>query len=132
MPKKKFYRQRAHCNPLSDASMDVPVTPADVEWHTHFPAYIAEDGSAKVTGVDAAVRIADVGCGFGGMTIACAPCLLPSCPPPEPLLFGCYRHIQAAAGSMCAASLQQPRGIQPVTRVAVRMHSAHGSNLLEA
>jgi hypothetical protein len=74
LPKKKFYRQRAHCNPLNDSAMDVPLTPAALDWSAHFPAFVNPDGSAKVESVEPVVRIADVGCGFGGMTIECVPC----------------------------------------------------------
>ena len=30
LPKKKFYRQRAHSNPISDHCFDYPVTPDEV------------------------------------------------------------------------------------------------------
>ena len=32
-PKKRFYRQRAHCNPLNDQNFEVPSSPAYVDWY---------------------------------------------------------------------------------------------------
>ena len=58
MPKKRFYRQRAHCNPLShNNSFDYPRTPDDMDWKEHYPS-----GNRPT--------VLDVGCGFGGLTIA--------------------------------------------------------------
>ena len=71
MPQKKYFRQRAHCNPLNDSAIPAPICPAAMDWSTCFPAYVASDGSAKCADVDPVVRIADIGCGFGGMTVAC-------------------------------------------------------------
>lgn len=31
-PRKRFYRARAHSNPLNDASFDVPTRPEDYDW----------------------------------------------------------------------------------------------------
>ncbi|KAF4739444.1 tRNA (guanine-N(7)-)-methyltransferase, partial [Perkinsus olseni] len=36
-PKKADFRQRAHCNPLSDPLMVYPVSPRHVDWSMHFP-----------------------------------------------------------------------------------------------
>lgn len=69
MPKKKFYRQRAHCNPLCDSVIDVPQRASAVDWSQHYPALIQDSHAADAP----QVTIADVGCGFGGMSIACAP-----------------------------------------------------------
>ena len=62
MPQKKFYRSRAHCNPLShNNTFDYPISPAEMDWGTHYPAI----GNPKPT-------VLDIGCGFGGLTIALA------------------------------------------------------------
>ncbi len=65
-PQKKFYRSRAHCNPLShNDSFNYPVSPNEMsmQWNTHFPqAETATDGPDFV----------DMGCGFGGLTVALA------------------------------------------------------------
>ncbi|CAI7787486.1 unnamed protein product, partial [Closterium sp. NIES-54] len=39
LPQKRFYRARAHSNPLSDNLFPVPVCPAEVDWSAHFPAF---------------------------------------------------------------------------------------------
>lgn len=39
LPRKRFYRARAHSNPLSDSHFPVPVSPAEFDYSEHFPAY---------------------------------------------------------------------------------------------
>ncbi|RHY30649.1 hypothetical protein DYB32_004168 [Aphanomyces invadans] len=53
MPQKKFYRSRAHCNP--------PLNPTEMDWSAHYPKL----DNPKV-------NFLDIGCGFGGLTIALA------------------------------------------------------------
>lgn len=36
-PKKADFRQRAHCNPLSDFVSNYPISPDHVDWSVHFP-----------------------------------------------------------------------------------------------
>ncbi|CAJ1967188.1 unnamed protein product [Cylindrotheca closterium] len=66
MPQKKFYRQRAHCNPLShNDAFEYPRTPQDMDWtEEHYPEPPAGN-SLQPT-------VLDIGCGFGGLTIALA------------------------------------------------------------
>jgi len=66
MPQKKFFRQRAHCNPLShnDTFSYPSAGPSTMDWSEYF--------SNKQ-----APTVLDVGCGFGGLTVALAK-LLPS------------------------------------------------------
>ncbi|CAN0446308.1 unnamed protein product [Ascophyllum nodosum] len=61
MPQKRFYRARAHVNPLShnDCFDNDPNTPRDMDWSVHFP-----------NRPDLKVSIVDIGCGFGGLTVA--------------------------------------------------------------
>jgi len=68
-PQKKFYRQRAHCNPLShNDSFDYPIRPDLMDWTIdHYP----EMSKGTVP------TVLDIGCGFGGLTMALAP-LLPN------------------------------------------------------
>jgi len=83
MPKKAYYRARAHVNPLSHNNAFVyPATPNDVDWSAFFPpngeANDDEKGSAvestALTQASASTHptIVDVGCGFGGLTVALA------------------------------------------------------------
>lgn len=65
-PQKKFFRSRAHCNPLSNNDgFEYPVAPeASDAWAEVFPAHGRDAG--------ALVRHLDVGCGFGGLSVALA------------------------------------------------------------
>lgn len=69
-PKKQLYRMRAHSNPLNDATFPVPLSPDHFDWAAHYPelhAAAAEHGEAPPQ-----VDFADVGCGFGGLTVKLA------------------------------------------------------------
>ncbi|PYH42111.1 tRNA (guanine46-N7)-methyltransferase [Aspergillus saccharolyticus JOP 1030-1] len=86
LPKKKFYRQRAHANPFSDHQLQYPLSPAHMDWASHFPAYVNPDptqtnlaGTRKLL---KDVEIVDIGCGFGGLLVGLAPLL------PETLMVG--------------------------------------------
>ncbi|KAJ1966330.1 tRNA (guanine-N(7)-)-methyltransferase (tRNA(m7G46)-methyltransferase) [Dispira parvispora] len=41
LPRKRFYRQRAHANPFSDHQLDYPVCPSQMDWSKHYPKYYA-------------------------------------------------------------------------------------------
>jgi len=64
-PQKKYFRQRAHANPLSQWNFDYPMSPDVVPWGDYYPT--------KCAGVSYAdqpkVEMADVGCGYGGLLI---------------------------------------------------------------
>lgn len=63
-PQKKFYRQRAHCNPLShNDSFQYPLRPEVMDWMTEY-----YPGMPKGT----VPNVLDIGCGFGGLTLALA------------------------------------------------------------
>ena len=63
-PKKRFFRSRAHCNPLShNDGFDYPETPDHAEWAVSYP---------KIEESLRHVRILDIGMGFGGLTVALA------------------------------------------------------------
>lgn len=52
MPRKRFYRQRAHSNVFSDHVLEYPVTPKEYDWSTHYP---------NMNTVDKNVEFADIG-----------------------------------------------------------------------
>ncbi|GAB2233365.1 hypothetical protein Droror1_Dr00002587 [Drosera rotundifolia] len=67
LPRKRFYRARAHSNPLSDSHFPVPLSPCEVDYSSHYPQFYPSsdnDGSAKK------IEFADIGCGFGGLLIS--------------------------------------------------------------
>jgi tRNA (guanine-N7-)-methyltransferase len=61
MPQKKFYRQRAHCNPLShNDTFEYPLRPDLMDWSIdHYKDNVQP-------------TVLDIGCGFGGLTVALA------------------------------------------------------------
>jgi len=63
-PQKRYYRQRAHSNPLSDHSFNYPVTPDHMDWKSIFPHY---------TGTLTDVQFLDIGCGYGGLIVSLSP-----------------------------------------------------------
>ncbi|CAL5381472.1 unnamed protein product [Camellia sinensis] len=67
LPRKRFYRARAHSNPLSDSHFPVPISPCHVDYSLHFPQLFPSsdqfDNSKKI-------QFADIGCGFGGLLIS--------------------------------------------------------------
>ena len=58
LPQKRFYRQRAHSNPLAHHCFDYPKTPGSMVWDTKYP-------DRK----DREVTVLDIGCGYGGLLI---------------------------------------------------------------
>ncbi|KAI1723447.1 putative methyltransferase domain-containing protein [Ditylenchus destructor] len=64
MPRKKNYRQRAHCNPLSiNDCFDHPESPDKMDW-----AALLGPKAKEVP-----VEFADIGCGYGGLLMRLAP-----------------------------------------------------------
>ena len=89
-PRKAQFRQRAHCNPLSDSLFAYPLSPDHVNWAEHYPAkfpsanlsanllvvnssdhpvvYTDEPVSPEYNGREGPFpTILDIGCGFGGL-----------------------------------------------------------------
>eukprot|EP01135_Chromosphaera_perkinsii_P003634 Nk52_evm13s250 gene=Nk52_evmTU13s250 len=91
LPQKKYYRQRAHTNPMSDHAFDYPVKPSEADWSQFYPCYFDpncgdstdnENGkrakrdelSAPVPEIsDPKVEFADIGCGYGGLLVELSP-----------------------------------------------------------
>ncbi|KAI3951028.1 hypothetical protein MKW92_006912 [Papaver armeniacum] len=83
LPRKRFYRARAHSNPLSDSHFPVPTAPSEVDYASHYPHYYPSEGTCNENGestIDSKgamykpqskkIQFADVGCGFGGLLIS--------------------------------------------------------------
>ncbi|KAG1671830.1 hypothetical protein FOA52_000207 [Chlamydomonas sp. UWO 241] len=74
LPRKRFFRSRAHSNPLSDSMMnDVPGDYTEMDWPPHYPAFLGDKAPVPEDGQAPKVRFADVGCGFGGLLIRLSP-----------------------------------------------------------
>ncbi|KAJ1977814.1 tRNA (guanine-N(7)-)-methyltransferase (tRNA(m7G46)-methyltransferase) [Dimargaris cristalligena] len=46
LPRKRFYRQRAHANPFSDHNLQYPVCPSQMDWSIHYPRYFKAPGTS--------------------------------------------------------------------------------------
>lgn len=66
LPQKRYFRQRAHVNPIADHNFDYPFSPEETDWRKHYD--IETDLSLKPT-----IKYLDVGCGFGGLLISLSP-----------------------------------------------------------
>jgi tRNA (guanine-N7-)-methyltransferase len=64
LPKKREFRQRAHCNPLSDREIPYPLSPAEIDWTEFYPVLNQPGhGISRPHPV-----ILDIGCGYGGLS----------------------------------------------------------------
>ncbi|KAH8739807.1 hypothetical protein FG386_002026 [Cryptosporidium ryanae] len=91
-PQKKFYRQRAHCNPLADNYMIHPISPEHINWELHYPNYFSNGNefkkvihlntkkypieydklkvnSERSREIANNIKFLDVGCGYGGLLV---------------------------------------------------------------
>ncbi|XP_068936560.1 tRNA (guanine-N(7)-)-methyltransferase isoform X3 [Petaurus breviceps papuanus] len=75
-PQKRFYRQRAHSNPMADHTLRYPVKPEEMDWSELYPKFFAplthnqshdDPKDEKEEGAQAQVEFADIGCGYGGL-----------------------------------------------------------------
>lgn len=81
LPRKRYYRQRAHSNPFSDHNLAYPQQPSKMEWSEYYPILVKRPELKYPT-------ILDVGCGFGGLLTALSPVL------PENLVLGMEIRVQ--------------------------------------
>lgn len=70
-PQKRYFRQRAHSNPLADHAFLYPTKPSEMNWHPFYPAIFNEDGTQKND--LRKVEILDIGCGYGGLLVSLGP-----------------------------------------------------------
>lgn len=68
LPRKRFYRARAHSNPLSDSHFPVPLSPSDFDLFLHYPHFFESSGQVSIS--SRKIEFADIGCGFGGLLIS--------------------------------------------------------------
>lgn len=91
-PQKKYYRQRAHSNPIADHCFQYPVSPCQQDWSQLFPGVSSlsretiqqkdttttgptadNDQSSNSSPNDVKVHFLDIGCGYGGLLVALSP-----------------------------------------------------------
>uniref|UniRef100_A0A0A9YJL3 tRNA (guanine-N(7)-)-methyltransferase n=2 Tax=Lygus hesperus TaxID=30085 RepID=A0A0A9YJL3_LYGHE len=64
LPQKKYYRQRAHSNPIADHCFDYPRRPEDMDWNSMYsPSVMQANSESRM------VEFADIGCGYGGLLV---------------------------------------------------------------
>jgi tRNA (guanine-N7-)-methyltransferase len=64
MPRKRQFRQRAHCNPLSDRDIPYPLSPDEIDWTEFYPILSSADHGMS----QPFPAILDIGCGYGGLS----------------------------------------------------------------
>ncbi|XP_023002478.1 tRNA (guanine-N(7)-)-methyltransferase-like [Cucurbita maxima] len=67
LPRKRFYRARAHSNPLSDSHFPIPICPSEVDYSLHYPQLFPSNDQLHRP---KKIEFADIGCGFGGLLIS--------------------------------------------------------------
>ncbi|MXQ93884.1 hypothetical protein E5288_WYG008120 [Bos mutus] len=81
-PQKRYYRQRAHSNPMADHTLRYPVKPEDMDWSELYPEFFAplpqnqshdDPKDKKEKRAQAQVEFADIGCGYGGLLVELSP-----------------------------------------------------------
>ncbi|KAL1140464.1 hypothetical protein AAG570_000396 [Ranatra chinensis] len=68
LPQKKFYRQRAHSNPIADHCFDYPRHPNEMKWEELYPHFI-NPSKLENKSCMKLVEFADIGCGYGGLLV---------------------------------------------------------------
>ncbi|XP_023415777.1 tRNA (guanine-N(7)-)-methyltransferase isoform X2 [Cavia porcellus] len=81
-PQKRYYRQRAHSNPMADHTLRYPVKPEEMDWSELYPEFFAplnqnqshdDPKDSEEKRVQAQVEFADIGCGYGGLLVELSP-----------------------------------------------------------
>lgn len=70
LPQKRYYRQRAHSNPMTDHCLEYPVSPDKMNWSKLYPHYFQDETENVGTNKKYEVEFADIGCGYGGLLLA--------------------------------------------------------------
>ncbi|XP_077240603.1 tRNA (guanine-N-7) methyltransferase [Tasmannia lanceolata] len=76
LPRKRFYRARAHSNPLSDSHFPIPITPSHVDYSHHFRHFFPSEETSDPNDISTPLKnhskicFADIGCGFGGLLVS--------------------------------------------------------------
>ncbi|XP_023217603.1 tRNA (guanine-N(7)-)-methyltransferase-like [Centruroides sculpturatus] len=65
LPQKRYYRQRAHSNPIADHCLIYPPSPECMDWSSYFPTYFTSENKEN----SKKIEFADVGCGYGGLLV---------------------------------------------------------------
>lgn len=110
LPQKKYYRQRAHSNPIADHCLEYPVKPDTMDWSTLYPQYFSTNSEQKQTMLKR-VEFADIGCGYGGLLVTLSPMF------PDSLILGMELRIKVSdyvRDRISALRLQNPSQYQNI------------------
>ncbi|VEN53817.1 unnamed protein product [Callosobruchus maculatus] len=69
LPQKRYYRQRAHSNPIADHCFDYPSSPDKMDWSKLYPEKFADTSKECLPEVE----FVDIGCGYGGLLVTLSP-----------------------------------------------------------
>ncbi|XP_047437813.1 tRNA (guanine-N(7)-)-methyltransferase [Mugil cephalus] len=70
LPQKRYYRQRAHSNPMAHHTFEYPLCPEEMDWSKLYPHFFTGNTSEKES---PRVEFADIGCGYGGLLVELSP-----------------------------------------------------------
>ncbi|XP_011141927.1 tRNA (guanine-N(7)-)-methyltransferase isoform X1 [Harpegnathos saltator] len=87
LPQKRYYRQRAHSNPIADHCLEYPIKPDLMDWNTLYPEYFDADNKQET---QKCVEFVDIGCGYGGLLVTLSPMF------PDSLILGMEIRIKVA------------------------------------
>lgn len=94
LPQKRFFRQRAHSNPIADHILEYPSKPDEFNWNDYYPSIGTDSITSTTTPVQACpekpectdepaskklksskkcVNFLDIGCGYGGLLVELSP-----------------------------------------------------------
>lgn len=74
LPQKKYYRQRAHTNPIADHCIEYPRKPELMDWSSLYPHYFSTNADEnRENNSKKCVEFADIGCGYGGLLVTLSP-----------------------------------------------------------
>ncbi|XP_014784953.1 tRNA (guanine-N(7)-)-methyltransferase isoform X1 [Octopus bimaculoides] len=68
LPQKKYFRQRAHSNPIADHTFDYPPNPSCMKWSEYYPEFFSGNSLCIPK-----IEFADIGCGYGGLLVSLSP-----------------------------------------------------------
>ncbi|KAG7218485.1 hypothetical protein INR49_009362 [Caranx melampygus] len=103
MPQKRYYRQRAHSNPMAHHSFEYPVCPEEMDWSKLYPHFFT--GEQRETETAPRVEFADIGCGYGGLLVELSPLF------PDKLMLGL--EIRVKVSDYVQDRIQSLRTSQP-------------------
>nr|CAH7762653.1 unnamed protein product [Callosobruchus chinensis] len=69
LPQKRYYRQRAHSNPIADHCFDYPPSPDVMDWSKLYPEKLMDTSKECLPKVE----FVDIGCGYGGLLVTLSP-----------------------------------------------------------